>query len=313
MAEPLERLTNLLALLLESRQPLTLQQIAAELRGQYPTNEAALRGAFERDKSVLREVGVPIEQQVLGGNQAGQTAYRIDRRRYELADLDLSDDERQALQLAVAAVRSDEAWGQEGLWKLGIGGERPSRAVAATVPTFVALPPLHEAVAAKATVEFVYRSVERALDPYGLLLRDGYWYVIGRDHGHDDVRTFRVDRIAGSVRVGVGSSFERPPGFDIRLVFPSDPKLLGEPENEITRAIVRIAPTRAALVAGEVGAEAVVQRFDDGSIDVEVPCVNRDAFRSWVLGLTDHAVVVAPAELRDDIVEWLTGIVGVVS
>jgi len=181
------------------------------------------------------------------------------------------------------------------------------------VPTFVALPPLHEAVAAKATVEFVYRSVERALDPYGLLLRDGYWYVIGRDHGHDDVRTFRVDRIAGSVRVGVGSSFERPPGFDIRLVFPSDPKLLGEPENEITRAIVRIAPTRAALVAGEVGAAAVVQRFDDGSIDVEVPCVNRDAFRSWVLGLTDHAVVVAPAELRDDIVEWLTGIVGVVS
>ena len=97
MAEPLERLTNLLALLLETSQPLTLQQIGNELRGQYPAKDAALRGAFERDKAVLRDVGVPIEQRVLSGSQAGQTAYWIDRSRYELAGLELTDDERQAL------------------------------------------------------------------------------------------------------------------------------------------------------------------------------------------------------------------------
>ena len=305
MSEPLERLTNLLALLLETKMPLTLQQIAHELRGQYPNGEAALRGAFERDKSVLRDVGVPIEQQVLSGGQAGQTAYRIDRRRYELTDLDLTDDERQALQLAVAAVRSDEAWAQEGLWKLGAGSERPSRAVAATVPTFEALPPLREAVATHAPARFGYRNVERTLDPYGLLLRDGYWYVIGHDHSHAEVRTYRVDRIEGVVDVGDPESFERPGDFDIRAVFPADPKLLGEPESEHTRANVRIAAGRAALVASEVGDEAVVARYHDGAIEVEVPCINRDAFRSWVLGLTDNAVIVAPAAVRDEFVEWL--------
>ncbi|HRE01095.1 MAG TPA: hypothetical protein PLV68_07325, partial [Ilumatobacteraceae bacterium] len=31
-------------------------------------------------------------------------------------------------------MRTDASWGQEGLWKLGAGAERPSRAVAATVP-----------------------------------------------------------------------------------------------------------------------------------------------------------------------------------
>ena len=33
--------------------------------------------------------------------------------------------------------------------------------------------------------------------------------------------------------------------------------------------------------------------------------VNRDAFRTWVLDLLDHAEVLGPPELRDDIVEWL--------
>ena len=303
-------MTNLLALLLETKSPLTLQQITGELGGQYPANPAALRGAFERDKSVLREIGVPIEQEVLGGSQAGQTAYRIDRRRYELTDLELSDDERRALQLAVAAVRSDESWGNEGLLKLGAGGERPSRAVAATVPTFEALPLLRDAVAARATVQFPYRDHDRTLDPYGLLLRDGYWYVIGHDHQHDQVRTYRVDRIAGGVTVGDAHAFVRPSDFDIRAVFPSDPKLLGDADHDVQRAVVRIDALRAALVAGEVGDAAVVGRLPDGSIEVEVPCVNRDAFRSWLLGLTDHAVVVSPTDVRDEIVSWLTALVG---
>jgi predicted DNA-binding transcriptional regulator YafY len=303
-------MTNVLALLLETKQPLTLHQIASELAGQYPQNPPAQRGAFERDKSVLREIGVPIEQMVLGGDQAGQTAYWIDRRRYELTDLDLTDDERRALQLAVAAVRTDEAWGREGLLKLGAGGEGPSRAVAATVPTFEALPPLREAIAARATVGFEYREVTRSLDPYGLLLRDGYWYVIGHDHQHRQVRTYRVDRIAGTVSSGPPGAFTRPEDFDIRAVFPADPKLLGEPEHETDRAVVRISPTRAVLVAGEVGEAAVIARHDDGSIDVEVPCVNRDAFRTWVLGLTTHAVVQSPAAVRAEVIDWLTAIAG---
>jgi predicted DNA-binding transcriptional regulator YafY len=308
MADPLERLTNLLALLLETREPLTLEQIAHELVDQYPPGESARRGAFERDKNVLRDLGVPIEQQVLAGDQAGRTAYRIDRRRYELSDLDLTDDERHALQLAVAAARSDESWGQDGLWKLGAGIEHPSLAVTTMVPTFEALPPLREAVASRVVVKFRYRDVDRLLDPYGLLLRDSYWYVIGRDHAHDEVRTFRVDRIDGQVSAGT-QSFERPLDFDIRTVFPADPKLLGGTEHEITSAVVRIAAGRAALVAAEVGAEAVVRQFDDGSIDVEVPCVNRDAFRSWLLGLTDNAVVMSPAEVREETIEWLSSIV----
>ena len=105
MTDRVERLTNLLALLLETAEPLSLIQISAELSTQYPENEKARRAAFERDKSALREIGVPIETEMLtGGPYAGQTRYRIDRRAYELADLELDTDEMHALQVAVGSA-----------------------------------------------------------------------------------------------------------------------------------------------------------------------------------------------------------------
>ena len=78
MADQLERTTNLLALLLETRVPLTLEEIVNQLGEQYPAGHAARRGAFERDKSLLRDIGVPIETEVLGGAQ--RRADRLPRR-----------------------------------------------------------------------------------------------------------------------------------------------------------------------------------------------------------------------------------------
>ena len=56
MADALERVTNLLALLLETQRPLTLDDISNALPA-YPHGSVAARGAFERDKAMLRDVG----------------------------------------------------------------------------------------------------------------------------------------------------------------------------------------------------------------------------------------------------------------
>lgn len=299
---PLERVTNLLTLLLETRVPKTLKQIANELEGMYPDKPVALRGAFERDKALLREIGVPIETEVLGGDQAGETAYRIDRDRYELRGLQLDDDERHALQMAVATIRSDT--GQDGVWKLG-GSVLPTSTVVANVSQHEALPALRVASGERRTVGFRYRGVERTLDPYGLLLREGFWYVIGHDHGHGEVRTYRVDRIEDEVRVSPELRFERPADFDVRAAFPADAKLLGEADDGAREADVAVEPPLAAVVRAELGADAERERRDDGTIVFRVPCANREAFRSWVLGLGLHAEVLAPPEVRADLVDWL--------
>lgn len=306
MVDRIERLTNLLALLLETAEPLSLVQIAYELDGQYPDGDRARRAAFERDKAALRDIGVPIETEIVGGDHAGQTRYRVDRRAYELDDLDLAPDEMRALQVAVAAVRTDA--GRDALWKLGgsLGDERPP--VSAVIPERPELPVIRRAVAARAPIGFVYRGEQRTLEPWGLLLRGGFWYVIGHDQVRGELRTFRVDRFEGGaagISVGSPGSFERPATFDPRAAFPADPKQIGDGSDERDDALVRIDAIRAAAVERELGPDRVVERRDDGSVVVAVPTSNLAAFRSWTLGLLDHAVVESPAEVRQHVIDWL--------
>lgn len=250
-------------------------------------------------KKMLRSMGIPIDTEVLGGNDAGRTTYRIDRRRYELADLDLADDEREALHMAVAASRNSEArWGA---LKLGADGQMES-AVVAELPDLEHLPTLREAAARRCEVTFSYHGTARTLHPYTLLKRDGFWYVLGFDVAAKHVRTYRVDRIESTVQRGASDAFERPTDFDPSSVFPSDPRTLGDSSG--ATATVRVDAARAAQVEAESGT-TVVSRRADGSVDVEVPCVSVDAFRSWLFGLGTHAVVLGPAEVRADVVAWL--------
>ena len=308
MTERVERLTNLLALLLETPEPLSLVEIAGELGGQYPEGQTARRATFERDKAALREIGVPIEQEIVaGGPYAGQTRYWIDRERYELRDLQLEPDEARALQVAMAATRPGSTSGQEALWKLGAGVLDRSAPIAAVLPDLPELPVLRDSVAARVSVRFAYRGVMRTVDPWGLLLRDGFWYLIGFDHGHAEQRTFRIDRIEGAIGVVEGSSFERPSGFDPRTAMPDDPKLIGASE-EVPVARVRIDATRAGEAVRDLAEDRVLSRGENGSVEVEVPCANLPAFRSWLLGFLEHAEVVAPDDVRRHVVEWVEGV-----
>ena len=308
-ADRVERLTNLLALLLETTKPLTLVEIAGELEGQYPEKGTTRRAAFERDKSALREIGVPIESVVLAGDQAGMTAYWIDRHRYELGDLDLDPDEMRALQVAVAAVRP--ARGREALWKLGLDADERDVAVSAMVPELAGLPVLREASAGRATVEFDYRGTPRRLDPYGLLLRGGFWYVVGHDHTHDELRTYRVDRIAGDVSGGRIRGVRPAEGIRPSCGVPRRPEAArGRRRRGRRGRRSRRRRSRRRRRARARSGPRDGRRLDDGSVEVAVPCANLPAFRSWVLGLLDHAEVVSPPEVRQAIVSWLQQLAG---
>ena len=51
--------TDLVLVLLDAPQPLTLDAIAHQVPG-YPSEHAARRQAFERDKRLLRDEGIPV-------------------------------------------------------------------------------------------------------------------------------------------------------------------------------------------------------------------------------------------------------------
>jgi len=267
------------------------------------------RKAFERDKALLRQLGVEINTEI--DRSSGATRYRIRPEDYFLPDMELSESERLALQLAASMVRLDEAWDEQAMTKLGSTGPEvaataPPYAIA-EIPALESLPVLYGAMRDRAPVEFSYSGRGRVVNGYVLFYRDGNWYFAGDTDS--DVKVFRVDRIEGSVKAGIAAAYQIPNDFDPELVMPRDPLLIGD--SETLEALVWVDARIANRVVRIRGAENVRERRADGSVVVMVPVRNRDAFRSWVLGLRDHAVVLAPRDLRDDVVEWLEAIVGV--
>jgi predicted DNA-binding transcriptional regulator YafY len=76
-------------------------------------------------------------------------------------------------------------------------------------------------------------------------------------------------------------------------------------DEEPVRARLLVDADHAGWAVGQVGADAVEERHDGGSVVLGVTVTNRSAFRSFVLGFLDHAEVLDPPELRRDLIDWL--------
>lgn len=309
-----ERLANLVTFLLDAgergRNGATFADIVAAIPG-YPEGDEARRRAFERDKKLLREEDLPLVEQ--------DGRYWIPPAEYYLPDLDLSDDEQLALQLAVAAVPLAGGSGGAALQKLtlasGAGGSAAGLEGGAVPLTDLdehpLLPVLHGAIRRRATVTFTHRGTERTVEPTLLFFREGNWYLFGFDRLRQAERNFRVDRIEGAVEVGPAGAFERPASAAAADgAMPREPWLYGGAGDEPEQAVVRVDAVLAAKAIGEAGASAEVERHDDGSITLTMPVRQRGAFRSWLLGMLEHAEVVGPPALRDDVIAWLRALAG---
>jgi proteasome accessory factor B len=301
----IERLINLTATLIDADRFLTRDEIVERVPG-YTGGPDALRRAFERDKDTLRELGVPLEMGLVDPTiPESAEGYRIPRRSYELPDPGLDPDELAALHLAARTVRLPGVGSTEALWKLG--GKPTADVLTAAVATTAELPggehlvDLFQAWGERRTVGFTYRGTARTVDPWRLSFRNGHWYLVGLDHAAGEERNFRVDRFESRVDLGArANAFERPPQTEGG---EAPPWLTGEGEPIV--ASVLVDADQAGWTTSFLGPEAVVERRDDGAVIVEVPVTNRDAFRSFVLGYLDHAEVLAPPELRDELVAYL--------
>lgn len=297
----MERLTNLVAYLAHAPRPVTFSDIVESVPG-YEGEKATIRRTFERDKALLREEsGIVITVE--------NDRYSIRPEDLYLPQLDLDEAERVALAIAVAAVPVSE--GRRALRNLG-GIEGSGFANAAVVRADIEevpfLPQLHAAARARAVVTFGYGDNRRTVEPYGVLFRDGYWYLHGFDRDRGDTRNFRLDRFVGDVEVGEPGAFERPDHVDLTAAMPKEPWLIGGSERLVAR--VRVDVVQAGKVSAEVGADRIVETSEDGSVVFELTVTNRAGFRSWLLGLLDHAEVLAPPDLREDVVTWLRQMAG---
>jgi len=338
--ERLERLVNLVVALLDTTRPLTRDDLRERVGG-YSEDEDSFRRNFERDKELLRHMGIPVvAEPVDPAVPALSTGYRIPRNLYELPDPGLDDDELMALGLAASTVAFEGA--AQGatttaLWKLAaIGRSQPTGRREGTRPTGevdgagpggdgarspapgppggpvvdVAADPtvaaLFAGVAERRVVRFGYSAGTRRVDPYRLSYRQGRWYLSGFDHVREAERTFRADRMTGPVDLEEpAGAFERPAGAPIG---PPPPWRLGDDEEIVVE--LRVDAEHSDWVRSLAGEQAVAGTSSAGDTFFKLGVTNREAFRSFVLGLLEHAEVVGPPEIRDEIICWLASLAG---
>lgn len=296
---------KLTATLLHTSQPLSAGEIQRRVEG-YPEDLVAFRRAFERDKDDLREMGVPISLTTVPELDPPVDGYRIRPSDYYLKDPGLEPDEMAAITLAAQLVQFEGASAEEALWKLGGSeGQSSARGELAAVATNPAVSLLLDAVRDRATATFMYGDVERVLEPWRLTHQKGRWYVAGFDRARKDDRNFRVDRIVGEVAIGPANAFTRP-----ESVAGSDLKPWTFDESEEITARVRIDADQAAWAIHQVGHDSVVSTDESGAVECDIRVSNMGAFRSFILSFLDHAEVLSPPEVRDDIISWLTVVAG---
>lgn len=300
-----ERLVNLTVALLETRRPLTFEELRRRT-GYYPQSDAAsARRMFERDKEALRAMGVPVEtRQDFGMDDPG---YLIDRRVYELRDVGLDAEEVAALALAVDMLGPED--GALALAK--VAARAPDPVPIDAPPTRVGIPVsdvdrLAPAIVERRRVRFGYRTAdgrtgERTVEAYGVVRRRRAWYLVGRDVDRDALRGFRFDRMLDDVELlEPAGAFEVPSGIDLTAV-------VSGPEVPPVEVLLDAAPEGVWTIKARGGTE--VGPAADGAQGMRIEAVDPVRDRAWLLGMAPEAAVRSPAELRDAIVSALERVV----
>jgi proteasome accessory factor B len=313
---PLERLLNLVILLLETNRPLPFTEIREKLDAYAQGEVNAAKRMFERDKDVLRDLGIPVEL-VPTDVWEVEEGYVIPKDRYYLPEIEFTPEELSALYVAAHSIGALDEAGQA-VRKLQVGaGEGilaglPDRPLAAGPDvSSERLLAVARAIDERRGVSFDYRPSSgepgrRRVDPYSLVSRAGQWYLIGLDRDREDVRSFRLSRLQSEPRLE-GPASQPPEGFDAREHLKSGPWGVGEPEVE---ARVALSPDVAWwALRGVAGLRDVAVR-GDGWTEAVVPASRGEGFLSWVLSFGPDAEVLGPADLRAAVVERLEAAIG---
>lgn len=312
--ERTERLLDLVALLLDARQPVAWRQIRAAFPDDYGaafTDEAADR-KFERDKSELLELGIPLRF-VEAVDEDEPAGYVVEKGAYYLPEIGFAPDELAVLYAAGSAALASGAFPggadlAHALRKIGFFAGAPlpvprvrlelgGVAEAKDLPE--RLEQLWGAIATTKAVTLEYFSprknekTSRRVDPYGLALRRGLWSLVGYCHLRQGIRTFHVHRIQHAV---VNTKAPRNPDFAIPKDFRLEEYVATWPWQHRFHAPVQVA----LRLKGELVplARSLFGVTTDGP-EVQVQATDLDGLLKYVASLGANAQVVGPPEAVD--------------
>ncbi|MET9495519.1 WYL domain-containing protein [Streptomyces sp. NPDC006552] len=308
-----------MVLLLQSRPSMTAAQLARELEVSERT--------VTRDAQALSEAGVPVYAdrgraggyRLLGGYRTRLTGLA----RGEAEALFLSgvpgalremglDDAASAARLKVSAALLPSVRDATRTAAQRFHLDAPGWFQEPATPQL--LPVIAEAVWDDRVLRAAYRRredrqapAERELEPYGLVLKAGVWYLAAAvragDGGAAERRVYRVDRFTAAAPAD--ERFERDAGFDL-------PAFWDERAAQFARAILRAEvvvrltadglrrlPYVTDRAAAREAVDAAGPAGADGRVTVTLPVESEEVAYDQLMTLGPEAEVVAPAALRE--------------
>jgi proteasome accessory factor B len=304
VSRKIERLINLTIALLATKRYLTKSEIFRTVEGYEGSAETKER-MFERDKDDLRSLGISIDVGSFDPLFSDEAGYRIKSENYQLDLGNITPTEISLLSLAAdawqGAVFSDAV--QSAVLKLSsmgipadpidIPGLSPKLANSSKDLEIIT-----GAIGTSDFLTFDYLSPslvaeQRTIIPIALSNRFGHWYVSGVDHGVEEVRTFRLDRIQGAITLHKNREpFEFPSDFELDQI-------------ETTSA-ARIAVIDVRKGKGH-GLRALSTSIKDlGEWDqIKIPIYTIEYLTAEILWHGEDVFVHEPSDLRENVVEQL--------
>lgn len=309
MTAAVERLVNLALFLADARSAVTAEQIRTEVFG-YPDgqDDTAFIRMFERDKDDLRAMGFAIE----GDNEG---AYRIDRAQTYASAIELTPQEAAAVRIAGAALLDDPSFPFAGDLRLALA--KVSAEVADGVVAGARLVDenpqrqgedvavLSTAASAGKRVRFGYTnsagvSAPHEVEPFGLFLHDGRWYLVGRDTAKDEVRTYavaRMDDVTPNAASPKTPDFTRPADFDV-AAYVRLPFQYGSDDQQFEASILidtSVAWRARSLAAGQ----GSLEMLEDGSVRWVVDARSTTRLARFVIENGPGLTILSPPAARD--------------
>ncbi|NOZ84918.1 MAG: WYL domain-containing protein [Deltaproteobacteria bacterium] len=314
-----ERLLALVTTLLDQSEPVTYGQLS-EWFDDYKNcdnPDSALR-KFERDKADLKELGVPI--QYIEPDEDSVGGYFIDPKDYYLQDPALSSTELALLYLSGrAAVELPEFPLKQELMfalnKIAYGSDAPAEPLKARLGLGIEkggqdleekLKLLTMALLNNKIVRIEYRALSsgentvRKVEPYGVFMKHGEWYLAGFCRLRKAVRIFKVARI-GSLDVNtraIGTpDFKIPDDFQLQDLAGRPPYCFRvHPPVKVTLWIDPSRPDIRRMFEG-------TGRMAGENLELE--STNSGALLDMIVPLRDGVKIIEPPELIEELLHRL--------
>jgi predicted DNA-binding transcriptional regulator YafY len=145
-------------------------------------------------------------------------------------------------------------------------------------------------------------AVRRVLEPLGVVLKAGIWYVVARVD--EQIRTYRVSRVVATEPTT--ERFERPDGFDLAAYWAESAAAF---ERDVPRVevVIRVHPDGLDRLRAAVGgavlraAETLADHDPEGWTRLRIRLDYPDEAPGVLLGAGPLVDVVSPPEVRAEV------------